>query len=81
MERVRLSFKEKRELEALPAQIEALEAEQEALTQKLLGVDYHKLPVEEIKADKERIEALPALIEAAYERWEELTQKEALASR
>ena len=81
MERVRLSFKEKRELEALPAQIEALEAEQERLTQKLLCPDYHKNPVEEIKADKERIESLPSLIEAAYERWEELTKKEALASR
>ena len=81
MERVRLSFKEKRELEALPAQIEALEAEQERLTQKLLCPDYHKKPLEEIKADKERIESLPTLIEAAYERWEELTKKEALASR
>ena len=81
MERVRLSFKEKRELEALPAQIEALEAEQGKLTQKLLCPDYHKSPVEEIKADKERIESLPTLIEAAYERWEELTKKEALASR
>ena len=81
MERVRLSFKEKRELEALPAQIEALEAEQERLTQKLLCPDYHKLPVKEIKADKERIESLPSLIEASYERWEELTKKEALASR
>ena len=80
MERVRLSFKEKRELEALPAQIEALEAEQERLTQKLLCPDYHKKPLEEIKADKERIESLPTLIEASYERWEELTKKEALAS-
>ncbi len=81
MERVRLSFKEKRELEALPAQIEALEAEQENLTQKLLDPNYHKSPIEEIKADKERIEELPRFIEAAYERWEELTKKETLASR
>ncbi len=81
MERVRLSFKEARELEALPAQIEALESEQETLTQKMLEADYHKRPVEEIKADKERIESLPSLIEDAYARWEELTQKEALASR
>lgn len=68
MERVRLSFKEKRELEVLPAQIEALETEQEKLTQKLLDPNYHKKPVEEIKADKERIDELPHLIEAAYER-------------
>ncbi len=81
MERVRLSFKETRELEALPAQIETLESEQETLTQKMLEADYHKRPVEEIKADKERIESLPSLIEDAYARWEELTQKEALASR
>ncbi len=80
MERVRLSFKEKRELEALPAQIEALEAEQEKLTQKLLDPNYHKSPIEEIKADKERFEELPRFIEVAYERWEELTKKEALAS-
>ena len=73
--RVRISFKEKRELEELPAKIEALEAEEATLTEKLSDVDYHKRPVSEIKADKERIDALPRLIEAAYARWEELTEK------
>ena len=73
--RVRISFKEKRELEELPAKIEALEAEEATLTEKLSDVDYHKRPVSEIKADKERIDALPGLIEAAYARWEELTEK------
>ena len=72
---MRISFKEKRELEGLPSQIEALESEQASLMQKLSEADYHKRPVTEIKADKERIDALPALIEAAYARWEELTEK------
>lgn len=73
--RVRISFKEKRELEELPAKIEALEAEETALTEKLSEADYHKRPLSEIKADKERIDELPGLIEAAYARWEELTEK------
>ena len=70
-----MSFKEARELEMLPGQIEALEAEQEALMQRMSAADYFKSDIAAQQADKARAEALPALIEAAYGRWEELAQK------
>ena len=74
-EKLRMSFKEARELEMLPGQIEALEAEQEALMQRMSAADYFKSDIAAQQADKARAEALPALIEAAYGRWEELAQK------
>ena len=76
--RVRMSFKEKRELEELPGKIESLEAESEALLAAMSRPDYHKRSVQEQKADKERSSALPVLIEAMYRRWEELSDKQAL---
>lgn len=78
--KIRMSFNETRELEALPAKIEALEAEQAALNEKLCAPDYHKSSIEQKKADKERLERLPLEIEAAYTRWEELSQKSELAN-
>lgn len=80
-QRVRLSYKEARELASLPAHIEDLEAEQVALTAKLSDSEYHKRPVDEIKRDKERMDELVPLIDAAYERWESLTQKDELSKR
>jgi len=79
LERVRLSFRETQELQNLPAQIEALEAEQATLAEKLCDPDYHKRDVAEVKSDKERLEALPALLENTYARWESLLEKERLA--
>ena len=38
----KLSFKEQRELDALPAELEALEREQIALGQRMAALDYHK---------------------------------------
>ena len=80
-QRVRLSYKEARELASLPAHIEDLEAEQVTLTAKLSDPEYHKRPVDEIKRDKERMDELVPLIDAAYERWESLTQKDELSKR
>lgn len=74
--RLKLSYKEEKELLALPGQIEQLETEQSELMQKLSSTDYHKRGVDEIKADKERMNQLPHLIDAAYERWELLSKKQ-----
>ena len=41
-QKVKLTFKEQRELESLPAEIEALEREQHELTARMAGADYHK---------------------------------------
>ena len=80
-QRIRMSFKETKELEELPAKIEALETEQSDLMTAMCAADYFKTDVAKQKADKERSDALPALIEAAYARWEELTAKSEAAAQ
>ena len=69
----RLSFKEKRELEELPARIEALEAEQAALNAKIADPAFYRDETpENVQAARDRLDALPAELDAAYERWTEL---------
>ncbi|MBL8357167.1 MAG: ATP-binding cassette domain-containing protein [Delftia acidovorans] len=70
--RVKLSFKESRELEALPGRIAALEAEQAALNRRLAdGAIYAEAP-QEVGPAHARIEAIEAELMAALERWEAL---------
>ena len=66
------SYKENRELEVLPAQIEALESEQRSLHSKLSDPDFYKQAGDEVAAVRERLEALEGELETAYARWEEL---------
>ncbi len=73
--RTKLSYKESRELEQLPGQIEALEAEQRDLTERMSRGDYHKQGPDRIKADRQRGEELESLLASAYERWEALDAK------
>ena len=80
-QRVRMSFKETKELEGLPAAIEALETEQTDLMAAMSDPAYFKSEPARQKADKERMDALPGLIEAAYARWEELTAKSEAANQ
>ncbi|QAZ39737.1 ABC transporter ATP-binding protein [Methylibium sp. Pch-M] len=72
VKRAKLSFKEQRELDALPARIEALEAEQRTLGEQLGGTAlYAEAPqrVAEVQARYARIEDE---LMAALERWEVL---------
>ena len=71
-ERRKLSFKEQRELEALPARIEALEGEQARLGAEVSAPDFYRKPASDIHATMSRLEALPAEIETALRRWDEL---------
>jgi ABC transport system ATP-binding/permease protein len=73
----KLSFKEQRELDSLPGEIETLEAEQAELTLRACAPDYHRVGAEQIRRDRERSDELARLITARMERWEAL---EALAS-
>jgi ATP-binding cassette subfamily F protein uup len=77
--RTKLSYKETRELEQLPGQIEALEAEQRQLTDRMSSGDYHKQGAAQIKADRLRSDEIERLLVAAYERWTELDAKAAAA--
>jgi ATP-binding cassette subfamily F protein uup len=77
----RLSFKEQRELEALPGELEALEAEQLALTAKMSGAEYHKGGAEAIKADRQRAVEIERLLTERFARWDALEAKAADAAR
>ena len=76
-----MSYKENKELEELPAKIEALEAEQNALMLRMSEADYFKRDVTEQQTDAKRSQELPGLIEAAYARWEELSEKAQLCAK
>jgi ATP-binding cassette subfamily F protein uup len=79
--RTKLSFKEQRELAALPAELEALEQEQHALTALMSTPDYHKRGADAIRADRQRAEAVEHLLAAKFERWAELEARAAPAGR
>ena len=71
----RLSFKEKRELETLPVQIEALEAEQARLKTEAESPAFYKEPAEHITRVLARLEALEHEIERATARWVDLDER------
>jgi ABC transport system ATP-binding/permease protein len=77
--KVKLSYKETRELEALPKEIEALEAEQQALAGKMSAPEYFRQGAEALKADNQRAEEIEALLMKKLERWEGLEGKAAAA--
>ena len=68
----KLSFKEERELEALPDLIGTLEAEQEKIHATLADPEFYKNAGAEVATLNARLEALDAELLAAYARWEEL---------
>jgi ATP-binding cassette subfamily F protein uup len=72
----KLSYKEQRELEALPQRIEALEAEQARLYAAMADPTLYRQDSREIVALKEQVAEVENALEAAYTRWEAL---EALA--
>jgi ATP-binding cassette subfamily F protein uup len=73
--RTKLSYKETRELESLPQEIGALEAEQRALAARMADADYYRQPSEALRADHVRAEAIEAALMDKLERWETLEAK------
>ena len=71
----KLSYKEKRALELLPAEIEALEREQHEIATRMTGSDYHAAGAGQIRADRERLVQIERLLEEKFTRWEELDAK------
>ncbi|TCO82022.1 ATP-binding cassette subfamily F protein uup [Plasticicumulans lactativorans] len=68
----KLSYKDARELDALPARIEALEAEQAALSARTADAGFYRQPKAEQNAVLERLNALGDELAAAYARWDQL---------
>ncbi len=65
----KLSYKDQRELDALPARIEALETEQAQLHATVNDAGFYQQPEDQINATLERLEALARELETCYERW------------
>jgi ATP-binding cassette subfamily F protein uup len=70
--RRKLSFKEARELAALPAAITALEAEQRALTARMCEPQYFREGAERMREDRARAAEIETQLSARLERWEYL---------
>ncbi len=68
----KLSFKELKELEALPRRIEALEEEQRQIHASMADPTFYRQSGDKVGAMKSRLEELAHALEEAYQRWEEL---------
>ena len=77
--RVKLSFKEQRELEMLPGELEALEREQHEITVRMCAPDYHRQGPDAHKRDRQRAAEIEHLLAEKFERWAALEDKAAAA--
>ena len=73
--RVKLSFKEQRELETLPGELEALEREQHEITARMCAPDYHRQGPDAHKRDRQRAAEIEHLLAEKFERWAALEDK------
>jgi len=68
----KLGFKEQRELEALPALIESLEAELARVTEAMNSPEHFRQGAEGIQAAGRALAAMQQKLDSAYQRWNEL---------
>ncbi|MDE3997013.1 ABC transporter ATP-binding protein [Glaesserella parasuis] len=70
--KVKLSYKEQRELEALPEKVEQLEAEIEALQAEVNSADFFTKDPSYTQTQLQKLADTEMALEQAFERWEEL---------
>ncbi len=70
--RRKLSYKEQRELEQLPARIEQLEQQQRGLAERLADPALYRDAPQDVASMRARFDALEAELDAALQRWQEL---------
>jgi ATP-binding cassette subfamily F protein uup len=70
----RLSFKERKELDCLPAAIEKYEAEIAAIHVQMGEPQFYQQPGPQIAAEQARLKSLEDQLAVGYQRWEELEQ-------
>ena len=73
----KLSYKQQRELEDLPARIEALEAEVRGLQDKIAGSDFYAQPHDTVQSVLSELDERNADLETTVARWMELEELEA----
>jgi len=77
---VKMSFKEERELAALPACLEQLEAEKNQLYQSLADPAFYRGAASDVTTANARLRELEEELRTAYMRWEYLEERQALAA-
>ncbi len=70
----KMGYKEKRELESLPRQIEALEEKQSQLQEKLADPAFYQQSGDEVASVTDQLQTLEQELEEAYQRWETLEE-------
>ncbi|MEO0858104.1 MAG: ATP-binding cassette domain-containing protein [Bacteroidota bacterium] len=70
--KTKLSYKEQRELDSLPGQIETLEVEQGEIHAAMAQPDFYTQGADVYETTQKRLNELVGELEAAYERWDEL---------
>jgi ATP-binding cassette subfamily F protein uup len=73
--RTKLSYKEQRELDELPARIEALEAEQKALSDELAGTELYTATPQRVPQVQARYAQIEDELMQLLERWEALSAR------
>ncbi len=73
--RAKLTFKEQRELSALPALLADLEREQAEIAVQMSSKQYFKVGAERIKSDRARLTAIEEQLASALERWVQLEER------
>ena len=73
--RKKLSFNERRELDQLPARIEALETEQQQLQARVADPEFYKSPAQTITETLARLDHVQATLLDTYARWDELDSR------
>jgi ATP-binding cassette subfamily F protein uup len=72
----KLSYRERIELDGLPARIEALEAEQALLDATIAGAEFYKESASAIASTLRRMEVVRAELDVIYRRWDELDSRQ-----
>jgi ATP-binding cassette subfamily F protein uup len=71
----KLGYKEQRELDALPVEIEQLEDEKEGMEKVLADPDIYRREPGQVGVIREKIQELEVLLEEKYASWDELEEK------
>lgn len=79
--KVKLTFKESKELSELPDRLTNLEGERDALLKDMSTPEYFQKSSEALRADAEHLQQLQDDIEKLYARWDELEAKKALSEK
>ncbi|MDQ7011058.1 MAG: ATP-binding cassette domain-containing protein [Mariprofundaceae bacterium] len=74
--RSKLSYKEQRELDALPGEIEAMESEKAEIEARFCDPDYFSKNTGGFRKDQQRLSELEEKLTDAYARWEELEARQ-----